>query len=508
MKKVFSTYAALLSGHARAKGVLHTLRQAMGFIPKSENGRQLLNTREEPSEEALKEISELNAKKREVQAQLATYTRRLEVLMPPRVDSNQGTLDFAAPSEMLFSYPTVDREANKLPMKVDRMSHFNNIKGLKATYDKTTRVNLAIKVTETEYTVETLEDPYTGKRVRASMLEVGPEQFQLTWMAIGNLVKMHVGFAIPMNRLELMLSQPEFTSSKMCRVFEYLVENIHPVYLELAIQLAQVKIMWGDDTDTKVIELYEVNENSFACKIDEKLGWISEKADGSGSKKNLNVSLLMGKTDVDPRSTIRFFRTHTGNLGNLITKVLAFRKKESGQLIFQGDLSNANLPTAELRELYKLLIAGCGAHARRPFWKLRDSDPDLCYYMLSGFLMLGHIERLIDNKGRNRENILKYRGRYGKMIWQALKNRCEASISGRSVGRFGVRNNDKLLQWAPGMKLHQACNYVIKNYEALTRYLENPYLLYTNNTCERALRIEKCMLDSSKFRKTRKGRAV
>ncbi len=64
------------------------------------------------------------------------------------------------------------------------------------------------------------------------------------------------------------------------------------------------------------------------------------------------------------------------------------------------------------------------------------------------------------------------------------------------------------LQWAPGMDLHQACKYVIKNFEELTRYLDNPHLQYTNNGSERALRIEKCMLDSSKFRKTRKGRAV
>lgn len=54
------------------------------------------------------------------------------------------------------------------------------------------------------------------------------------------------------------------------------------------------------------MELDEPKENSLVSQIDQHLGWASQKADGTRVKKALNVSLLIGKTEADPRSTIRF----------------------------------------------------------------------------------------------------------------------------------------------------------------------------------------------------------
>jgi hypothetical protein len=53
-----------------------------------------------------------------------------------------------------------------------------------------------------------------------------------------------------------------------------------------------------------------------------------------------------------------------------------------------------------------------------------------------------------------------------------------------------------------------AAQYLLKHFEELTLYLKDPRLAWTNNSRERGLRGEKTMLDSSKFRKTRNGRAV
>lgn len=50
--------------------------------------------------------------------------------------------------------------------------------------------------------------------------------------------------------------------------------------------------------------------------------------------------------------------------------------------------------------------------------------------------------------------------------------------------------------------------YVINHFPELTLYLKHPELEYTNNGSERAVRIEKCMLSSSKFRKTKRGRVT
>jgi transposase len=233
-------------------------------------------------------------------------------------------------------------------------------------------------------------------------------------------------------------------------------------------------------------------------EIDAQLGWIQPRVNG-GDKKALNVSLLVGRTEADPRSTIRFFRTHVGSVGNLLTKILESRSPKAGPLIFQGDLSTSNLPNEDIRADLIFMIAGCAAHARRPFWRSRQDDEQFCYFMLRCFLFLSKLETLIDERGRTRENVLRIRGRYGRMMWIAMRNRCIAATTSTIPGPA---------TWPPGTELNKAANYVINHFKELTLYLDHPELAFTNNAQERALRIEKCMLSSSKFRKTKRGRIV
>jgi hypothetical protein len=364
-------------------------------------------------------------------------------------------------------------------------------------------------VTEIEYKVETVTDPETGKSARASMAEYGPEGCLYTWKGIANLMKLHVGFAIPLNRLSLMIGQPEFTPTNIYRALRRTALSLLPVYLYLAEELSDAAILSGDDTTTKVLETREASDpEALSRQIDEELGFTHSYAGGKGVKRALNVSLLVGKPKPDPRSTIRFFRTHVGSVGNLLNTVLTWRNPKSGAVIFQGDLSSTNLPSPEMRELFQLALAGCGAHARRPFFRYREDDESLCYFMLSGFLILSRIENRIDARGRTTERVLKMRGRYGRWVWHALRNRCIAATTGivPSPGTYpaGITPN----VWPPGSELYRAANYVINHFESLTLYLDHAGLEYTNNGSERGVRIEKSMLDSSKFRKTRDGRAV
>ena len=69
------------------------------------------------------------------------------------------------------------------------------------------------------------------------------------------------------------------------------------------------------------------------------------------------------------------------------------------QLTLVTDLATTNLLSAELYSTFEVIHAGCSAHARRPFWKLKDKDQRLCYWMLSAFLVLEQIEDRIDELG-------------------------------------------------------------------------------------------------------------
>ena len=513
--RVLGIYTGFLQGASRAKNTLSRLREAMGITPKSERGGQNAIPGEvqeifpiENLSPAQKEtLAALEIKRAEAHRQKIDYDKEIRALMPKENAPEQ--LEFVLTSEMMFSEPASLREKENHKEKVERIMEFGREKGLHSTYDYTKRVDLKIVVTETEHQVETVTDPETGVAVRASMADIGPEGFQLTWGAITNLVKLHVGFAIPINRLEMLIGQPEFTSGKICRILHYVALQLLPVYLYLIEALSDANIISGDDTKTKILELGSPDEDTLANKIDEMLGFAQAKKNGTGEKTGINVSLLVGRSEKeDPRSTIRFFRTHLGSVGDLLSQALELRSPQAGPLTFQGDLSTSNLPRAELMKKFDVIIAGCGAHSRRPFWRYRTDDEALCYFMLRGFLKLSQIEIRIDNRGRTKETVLKLRGRYAKWVWQALKNRCIAATTGEILGRATYRKDCKPQIWPPSTELHTACRYLIKHFEELTRYLENPYLHYTNNGIERALRIEKCMLSGSKFRKTRNGRAV
>jgi hypothetical protein len=508
IRKLLRVYGNFFQGAAKAKKTLTLLRQAMGFIPKSEKGRPDQLSLNDLSPEKKQEVTGLKRKRDALLKEKAGYDQQLRRLIPkPRLAEQ---MELALDEELMFSTPAGTRRDENSKKKVSKIMEFGFDRGLHTTQKKVKRTKFEMVVTDVTYEVETCTDPKTGKTVRASMKDVGPENSQLTWGAIANLVKLHVGFAIPTNRIEKMIGQPEFTSSKICRTLKWSAEQFLPIYLHLFESLSDAGVLSGDDTGTKVLNLDEPmkDEMNLASQIDEQLGWAADRADGQGKKKSLNVSLLMGRTEKDPRSTIRFYRTHLGSVGNLLTKILEWRTPKAGALIFQGDLSATNYPNEEVRQRFQLEIAGCGAHARRPFFRYKEDDGCLCYFMLRGFLTLSQIEKYIDAKGRTEETVLKWRNRYGRKVWQALRNRCIAATTGEVPGRFTYRKGDGPNVWPPGTELYKACRYVIKHFEELTFYLDRPQLQYTNNASERALRIEKCMLSSSKFRKSRNGRAV
>lgn len=529
LKRMIAVYWGCVQGKSRAQQTLEQLRQSMGILPRSERGRQdpaLQNaipvmepspkaeqTPEAPMDEATRAQVELIRKKRaDAQRQTREYGRELKAIEKnfKRIIPEQLEFELVKPQEMLFSFPLSNRAEEEPDRKVDRMKEFEKTRGLHVSKDHPKRMDLKVIATEMTYNVETVTDLETGKSVRASLADDGPEAFQLTWGAIGNLIKMHVGFAIPIHRMVLMIGQPEFSSSKICRALRHVALNLVGIYLYLSEELADVGLLSGDDTPTKVLDTSDPGKPDPICdEIDAWLGFVQPRADGQGDKKKLNVSLIVGRTEKDPRSTIRFFRTHVGSVGNLLSKILESRSpKARGPVIFQGDLSNTNLPRPEIREKFHLKLAGCGAHARRPFWRYRTEDESLCYFMLRGFLKLSKIEHRIDAMGRTRENTLRLRGRYGRKIWQALYNRCVAATTGQIPGPATYPQGVTPNIWPPGSELHGAAQYVVKHFAELTLYLEHPELEYTNNAIERALRIEKLMILASKFRKTKRGRVV
>lgn len=193
----------------------------------------------------------------------------------------------------------------------------------------------------------------------------------------------------------------------------------------------------------------------------------------------------------DPCSEITFYRSHLGGLGNLLEQLLVRRNPKHRKVLVQCDLSTVNLVSdPKLRAQFAIDIAGCGAHARRPFKRYQHEDPELCDLMLGLFRELSHFEKSLDLVGRNEQNVRAVRDVDARETWETI-DRLATMVAH---------------QWSGQSKLGDAARYLTRHRDALTRYLDDPRLSWTNNHSERDLRPEKMIEASSMFRATLEGR--
>jgi hypothetical protein len=112
--------------------------------------------------------------------------------------------------------------------------------------------------------------------------------------------------------------------------------------------------------------------------------------------------------------------------------------------------------------------------------------------MLHLFLGLAIHEQRLDVRGRNKDNVLAVRGNESREMWLEIRELAQ----------------DMAKTWSKATTLGTAARYIIKHFDALTAYLDDPRLEPTNNLRERMLRMEKLIEGSSMFRRSLEGRFV
>jgi len=305
-------------------------------------------------------------------------------------------------------------------------------------------------------------------------------------------------------------------------MFCYVARRLMPVYLHNFHQLSNARLFSGDDTTTRVVEFsrffqalqadpkslppwlnFATSDVALATMAREsnpslgvltaaKLGFESDKKDGSGPKKSLQTTVISGRSDqMDPRSAIVFYRSHIGGFGNLLSTCLSNRREDCKDLTVQSDLSSVNLVSnLRLAERFNIEQVGCTSHARRPFALYESDDPELCDIMLHYFKGLYIYEKGLDLYGRNDQNVRAVRGVDGRQMWEEIKD--TAIIMTK--------------KWSKTTKLGDAAHYVLRHYAKLTAYLSNPIISISNDFSERMLRMEKLIQANSLFRNSLEGR--
>lgn len=462
--------------------------------------------------------------------------------------------EFASVNETLMPDGAVLTTEHIEELAVDASEQQAEATVIKTLKDKRVRYDIAVSVSRIELEVEKqVVVNGNGQRtvIAASTDDYGPPHYSVTWSALATLAIFVGQFAMPLNRLATLFSAvgKRFTAGGLSRLLHYVAVRLLAIYIELAEQLSDADIVGGDDTSCRVVEVNtylerikskaadkneppwaeyrtkaEAEESIKRCQqlqqervkrqaeanrevkrtaeeqpslgmlIGQHFDFESPRQDGQGGKQSMNTTVVSGRSVAkDPRSLIVFYRSHLGSLGNLLESILRNRKPSAKDLIVQADLSTTNLiRDRELVERFIIKLIGCSAHARRPFALYQHEDPVYCAQILHQFTGLAMHEERLDVHGRNRENVLAVRQTESRRAWELIRE-----VATKLESR-----------WSKATTLGVAARYILKHYDKLTAYLDDPRLEPTNNLRERMLRTEKLIENSSMFRRSLEGRFV
>jgi len=486
----------------------------------------------------------------EAKAKSAAHT----VAVVERLESGAGS-DPALQSvaETLMNAAVVITGEKQVRLEAELPEGVNEENVVKTMSEKRVRYDFSLAVTRVELDVEkkvVVNEDGSRQVFSASTSEFGPPRYAVTWQALATLAVLIGQFAMPFNRLATMLTTgaKRFTASSLSRMAHYVAERLLPIYLVLADELSDSAILAGDDTSCRVVEVSSyflqrpskknerappwaayrtaaeaeesyafylkmkeellgqreegdreakrtpLYEPSLSLLIGRELDFESPRRDGKGGKQSLNTTVVTGRSVAGaPESMIVFYRSQLGSFGNLLEMLLRKRKASARKLVVQSDLSTTNLVTdPELTRRFEIEVCGCASHARRPFALNEEQDPAHASYMLHLFKGLALHERLLDEHGRNQENVLAVRGTDSRAMWEEIKE-----LAKRMAKR-----------WSKATPLGTAARYIITHFKKLTAYLHHPDIEMSNNLRERMLRTEKLIEKSSMFRRTIEGRAV
>ncbi len=444
-----------------------------------------------------------------------------------KLSSGEGDPKFEGPHEafMVGIAATVVESESAVSVTKEALAER---KVIKRFYEQRDRYGFDIKVDKITVDVEkvVVRSPDGGTSViSASLQDIGPPRYDVTWEFLVNMMIMVAQYAIPFNRLAAMISTENkaFTSGMLSKQFVYAAKKLVPLYLQTFRELSGAAILQGDDTSVRVTELTKYYKEkkkgedisppwaqyadqdkakqyiarNLRCPLGVTIGatlpFVYPRRIDQSAKESLHTTVLSGRqVGDDPSSLVVFYRSHLGGLGNLLEELLKMRHANlATEITVQSDLSTVNLIADQnINRRFRIDYAGCASHARRPFALYEADDPVDCERMLHMFKGPYMHEHLLDRFGRTEQSVNAVRQNDSRRDWNEI----------RDIAR------DMSTRWSSKTKLGSACQYIEKNFQKLTKYLDNPLLSLTNDFSERMLRLEKMIEASALFRTSLEGR--
>ena len=245
-------------------------------------------------------------------------------------------------------------------------------------------------------------------------------------------------------------------------------EVLLPIYKEMEKDAANAKILYGDDTWLRILEMMKENE-----------------AKGKGERVGIQTTAVVAEREDGVKIALYLNgRRHTGeNVERLLEK----REDDLGPMIRMGDAAAANWSGND-----ESIECCCLTHARRKFADLEKVYPKPCGYALDQIgKIYGHEAAA---KEMSDEERLAYHQKQSLPIMSELKEWMERELREKRV--------------EPNSSLGKAMAYFQNHYEKLAQFCQVAGAPIDNNVAEQALKAPAMIRKNSYFFKTSNGACV
>ena len=247
-----------------------------------------------------------------------------------------------------------------------------------------------------------------------------------------------------------------------------------PVLEALRQLAAQGEIIHNDDTGMKVLELTKQ---------------IKQEAEKTPGRTRTGI-FTTGLVAIWQGRKIALFITGRQHAGENFADLLGQREADRDPPIQMCDAKSGNTPKNA-----SVIVSYCNTHARRKFVDVAEDFPDQCLHVITEvFGKIYQYDAIANRRQMSPVERLTFHQQNSAPIMDAF---------------FNWLNNQfeqKLAE--PNSSLGKAINYVLKHWEALTRFLHVPGVPLDNNICERALKMAILHRKNSLFYKTDQGAQV
>jgi len=281
--------------------------------------------------------------------------------------------------------------------------------------------------------------------------EAGQETYNVSLKV--NLAVAHYHLGLPFKRIESfqrLLGMP-LPDATQWDLVEQVADSAYRVYEQLKHLGAQQPLVYQDDTGARILSL--IREN---------------RADPPPKRKAMYTTALQ----FEGEHAICLYLTGRCHAGENLDAILALRDPGLPPIQWMSDGLAANTPKQHEDQT---LDISCLVHGRRQFVDIEDFFPSECARVIDAIAEIYKHEAHCKEQQLTPAQRLAYHQAHSSEVMKDLKAWMEQQIEDHQV--------------EPNSRLGGAFDYLLKRWDALTRFLEVSGAPLDNNTAERALKM-------------------